>query len=164
VYPPLECGCKDQLWNVVPASKDKPCTSPLLTEGRPTALCGHCVWSRFLFVLCSPFSSLCLSVRPLWFRGHLGFIHYPAPRREGAGYCNRPVCYLTKSTILSSMLVGSVCEFVCVYVSLYRSHFESECHGTSPMDLLATRIEPYNFWHVKVKGQGQEKFLKIAKY
>ena len=22
------------------------------------------------------------------------------------------------------------------------------------MDLLATRIEPYNFWHVKVKGQG----------
>ena len=73
------------------------------------------------------------------------------------------VCYLTKSTILSRMLVGSVCEFVCVYVSLYRSHFKSECHGTSPTDLLATRIEPYNFWHVKVKGQGQEKFLKIAK-
>ena len=75
----------------------------------------------------------------------------PPPRTEGAGYCNRPVCYLTKSTILSSMLVGSVCEFVCVYVSLCRSHFESECHGTSPMDLLATRMEPSNFWHVKVK-------------
>ena len=22
--------------------------------------------------------------------------YYPAPRREGAGYCNRPVCYLRK--------------------------------------------------------------------